>query len=233
VSATIIVTGASRGIGLALTEHLCADGHRVFAGARRPGDAPRLAATGATVLQLDVGDDASVTEFAAAVAAHTDHVDVLVNNAAIKVVPGRVWEASAGPLAEVTSDAVLEILRINVVAPLMVTQALHPLLTAGRGVVANISSNLSSYALSRGVDYAYNASKTALNMLTVTMHRDLQASGISAVAITPGWVRTDMGGAEAPLDLAEVSRSLADLMPRLGPEHAGTFIDRFGDAQPW
>lgn len=233
MSTTVVVTGASRGIGLALTGHLCSDGHRVFAGARTPGEARQLAATGATVLQLDVGDDASVAAFAEAVATTTDHVDVLVNNAAIKVVPGRPWEASAGPLAEVASDAVLEILRINVVAPLMVTRALHPLLTAGRGVVANISSNLSSYALSRGVDYAYNASKTALNMLTVTMQRDLGASGISAVTITPGWVRTDMGGAEAPLDLAEVSRSLADLVPLLGPEHAGTFVDRFGDQQPW
>jgi NAD(P)-dependent dehydrogenase (short-subunit alcohol dehydrogenase family) len=227
-----VVTGANRGIGLAITGHLAAAGHTVVAACRRPVEAAELHALGVAVVALDLADEASIGDLAAAVAGHMPAIDVVVHNAAIKQAPGAPWEASAGPVTRLRADALMAVLRTNVVGPLLVTQALRPLLAPG-AVVAHLSSLLGSLAGTVGIDYAYNASKAAINMVTVTMQRDVDLAGVSSVAINPGWIRTSMGGDDAPLDLATASGDLADLLQRVDGSFNGRFVDRFGADVPW
>jgi NAD(P)-dependent dehydrogenase (short-subunit alcohol dehydrogenase family) len=229
---TLLVTGANRGIGLAVTGHLVAAGHRVVAACRRPGDATELAALGVPIVGLDLADNASIAVAPSAVAAHVPSIDVLVHNAGIKQAAGAAWEASAGPMPNLDADAIMTVLRTNVVGTLLTTQALRPLLVPG-AVVAHITSLLGSLSGTVGIDYAYNASKAALNMVTVTMQRDVGLAGITPVAINPGWIRTSMGGDDAPLDLETASKEIADLLARLDATFAGRFVDRFGDTVPW
>ena len=231
-SRTFVVTGANRGIGLAVTGYLAAAGHTVVAACRRPDQAADLAVLGVPVVALDLTDEASIAAFAESVAAHVSAVDVLVHNAAIKQAPGEPWEASAGPVSHLRADALMAVLRTNVVGPLLVTQTLRPLLASG-AVVAHLSSLLGSLAGTVGIDYAYNASKAAINMVTVTMQRDVDLAGVASVSINPGWIRTSMGGDDAPLDLESASRDIADLLQRLDESFAGRFVDRFGHDVPW
>jgi NAD(P)-dependent dehydrogenase (short-subunit alcohol dehydrogenase family) len=229
----IVVTGAGRGIGLALVRHLVADGHRVVGTARDPV-ADALRATGAGVVELDVDRDDTVDALADAVAVHLDGVDILVNNAGIKRAPGRHRQQSAGPLSELRRDAVSAVLTTDVLGPLLVTRALRPLLCTPGAVVVNVSSQLGSLTCGVDVDYAYNAAKAALNMVTVTMSRDPEMAGIVPVALNPGWIRTDMtAGDDAPLELEPATRDIADLVTRLEWRHAGTFVDRLGAPMPW
>lgn len=230
---TILVTGASRGIGLALVRHLLADGHVVIASCRNPDRASELRALEVPTVQLDTTSKPSTDALLSRLRGHADHLDIVVNNAGIKQVAGFVWEASSGPLGALDPVAVLSVLSTNVVAPLMVTQAVLPLLCKPGGVVANISSQLSSFAIGLGVDYAYNCSKSALNMATVTMQRDLGPLGIVPVSINPGWIKTDMSGPDAPLELDEATRDLATLLVRLDHTYAGRFVDRTGTSTPW
>lgn len=229
----IVVTGASRGIGLQLTRHLVADGHRVVGAVRDPAGAAALTAI-TDVVALDVDRPTTLERLDAAVGAHLDEVDVLVNNAGIKRVADRDWVESAGPLSSVDRDAVLAVLSTNAVGPLLVTRALLSRLRRPGGVVVNVSSQLGSLAAGIGVDYAYNASKAALNMVTRTMARDLGEFGIVPVALNPGWIATDMtADDDAPLDPVPTTREIADLIVRLDSSLNGCFVDRFGSTVPW
>ena len=230
---TFLVTGASRGVGRWLVRHLHEDGHQVIGACRSPDSAHALSAIGAPVVRLDVTDDASIAALPAAVRSHTDTIDVLVNNAGIKRVDGRTWEASAGPLGALDRDALIAVLDTNVVGALMVTQGMASMLRRPGGVVVNVSSQLGSLAGGVDLDYAYNCSKAALNMATVSMQRDLGASGITVVSLNPGWMRTDMAGDEAPLEVSSTTREIADLLTTLDERSAGSFVDRFGHTVPW
>ncbi len=229
---TVLVTGASRGLGRTIAEALQLAGHRVIATRRTPVDDGARTVDGLVLESLDVTDAASRTALAQRLGQAGVRIDVLVNNAGIKTVPGRPWEASAGPLGAVQPDAVEAILATNVVAPLLVTQALLPVLAPG-AVIVNVSSLLASLSDGLGIDYAYNASKAALNMLTVTMQRDLGPQGFTAVSVSPGWVRTDMGGPEAPLELHEAGGELAALIARVDASFGGRYVDRFGAPMRW
>jgi NAD(P)-dependent dehydrogenase (short-subunit alcohol dehydrogenase family) len=232
VSRTLVVTGASRGIGRALVAHLRAAGHRAIATCRGTDAVDALASEGIDAVQLDTTDPASLDTVADRLGAEVDHIDVLVNNAGIKWSPDHPWEASAGPMGTIVPAAVADILATNVVGTLATTQALLPLLLPG-GIVANISSQLGSLSEGVGVDYSYNSSKAALNMTTVTMQRDLGPRGGTAVAVNPGWMRTAMGGDDAPLDVAAATADLAALLARLDASFGGRFVDRHGEPFPW
>jgi NAD(P)-dependent dehydrogenase (short-subunit alcohol dehydrogenase family) len=97
-----------------------------------------------------------------------------------------------------------------------------------------MSSSLGSLAISPGgFSYAYCSSKAALNMLTVLMHRELSGDGFTVLSLDPGWNRTDMGGAEAPLDPAETVAGMIALLERVGPGDSGKFIGYDGQPRPW
>jgi NAD(P)-dependent dehydrogenase (short-subunit alcohol dehydrogenase family) len=237
----VVVTGANRGLGLEMTRQLLAAGDEVVATAREPKQADelnKLAATSSgrgTVVRLDVADPDAVSAAALHIGERFDAVDLLVNNAGIWSASGEPERVSAGALADLRAEPVLEVLRVNAVAPILVTQALAPLLALARSsVVVNLSSGLGSIegATARG-NVAYGMSKAALNMLTRHLAAELAGQGTVVVAISPGWVATDMGGSQAALEPAESVHGILNVVDALTPAQSGTFLDHAGVTLPW
>ena len=237
----VVVTGANRGLGLEFVRQFAARGDDVVAGVRQPKTADalnKLAAKSAgrvTVVHLDVGDPDDIAAAALHVGERFDEVDLLINNAGIWTAPDEPDRASSGPLADLRPDAVLEVLRINAVAPILVTQALAPCLAAaGQGVVVNLSSGLGSIANARARgNVAYGMSKAALNMLTRHLAAELAGQGTIVVAMSPGWVATDMGGPSAALTPAESVQGILHVVGALTPARSGMFLDHTGATLPW
>lgn len=235
------MTGANRGLGLELTRQLLAAGDEVVATAREPKAADELqelvaASDGrGTVVRLDVADPDGVAAAALQIGERFEAVDLLVNNAGIWSAPGQPERGSAGALADLRAESVLDVLRVNAVAPILVTQALAPwLAAAGQGVVVNLSSGLGSIAGARaGGNVAYGMSKAALNMLTRHLAADLAGQGTIVVAMSPGWVATDMGGPSAALTPAESVRGILNVVGALTPVRSGMFLDHTGATLPW
>ena len=235
-----VVTGANRGIGLHLVDQLQHRGWRVVAGCRHPDDAGMLyALRPMALLALDVSDPVSVSHFRDELRTHAEHVDLIVNNAGVmSAAGGRVGEASAadqavnGPLAALDGEQIDRVMSVNATGPLLVTQALASMLRPGAAVV-NVSSRLGSLSLATASSYGYSMSKAALNMVTTILARELGPHGVVCVAVSPGWVRTDMGGDDARLDPREATSGMADLIGRLHPADNGTFVDYLGEEIPW
>jgi len=237
----VVVTGANRGLGLELTRQLLAAGDEVVATARHPKKADELeklvstAGGRGSVVRLDVGDPAEVAAAALHIGERFAAVDVLINNAGIWSAPGQPERVSAGALAELRPEPVLEVLRVNAVAPILVTQALAPLLAAaGRAIVVNLTSGLGSIERTTGrSNVAYAMSKAALNMLTRHLAAELAGQGTVVVAMSPGWVATDMGGAAASLEPPESVRGMLNVVDALTPARSGSFLDHTGATLPW
>jgi NAD(P)-dependent dehydrogenase (short-subunit alcohol dehydrogenase family) len=191
-----VVSGANRGIGLAVAEGLARRGMTVLAGSRDP-EAGELAveplqADGLDVRarRLDVTDQASVDRLAGWVAAEFGRADVLVNNAGIY--PG----GQASALDPAVADAAWQ---VNALGAWRLANALVPLMRAGRwGRIVNVSSEAGSLTSMSAFMPAYNVSKAALNAITRVLADDLARDGILVNAVCPGWVATDMGGRGAP-----------------------------------
>ena len=224
-SRAVLITGANRGIGLELARQYSAAGWRVIGTARKPEAAEELAATGATVMQLDVTDPESVDRLARGLAGQT--LDMLINNAGIQPL---MWK-----LADIDFDAFEQALRVNTVGPVRVTKALLQNLRSGQlRRVVNITTNLSSIAGNTdGGFYGYRESKTALNMFTRTLAAELGPEGFVCVALHPGWVRTDLGGQQAPLDVRESVEGMRRVIENLPPEDNGGFRTYAGDRMNW
>lgn len=224
-----IVTGANRGIGLALVRTLRERGHDVIGTARNPDAAEDLRATGARVEQLDAADDHSVRAFADRV---TDGpIDAVINNAGVFPDTGR-------GLDDLEPAAWTRTLVTNALGPVLVARALAPSLERGsRRLVLNISSQMGSIANAREAgatgNYHYRASKAAENMHTALLAADLKPRGITAVCMCPGWVRTDMGGSDAALDPMESAAAIVATAESLAPGDSGRYIDRTGATIPW
>jgi NAD(P)-dependent dehydrogenase (short-subunit alcohol dehydrogenase family) len=218
--ASWIVTGANRGIGLAFARALTKRGERVVGTARRPGSAEELRSTGARVEELDVADDASVAGFAGRLAG--EPVGVLIHNAAI-------GEAGSS-IEHLDSGSVRRAMDVNAIGPVRLTRALLPNLRAGRTrKIVGITSGLGSFQQDTGGGwYAYRMSKAALNMFIRTLAEELTPEHFTCVVISPGWVRTAMGGAGAPLAPEESVAAMLDVIERLKPSDTGRFLDRSG-----
>ncbi len=235
----VLITGANRGIGLELTRQYAARGAQVFALCRQPQQAQALNAIAAahpgqiSVLPLELRDPASIQAAAQAVQAQTDALDLLINNAGINP-PGTTQS-----LETATAETLLDVLHVNSAAPVLVTQALLPLLKAGgREVhparVVNISSQMGSITnKASGGYYAYCTSKAALNMISRAMGHDLRPYGIVALALDPGWVQTDMGGSGAPLTPEESAAGILRVLDSLSLNDAGTYRRWNGESLPW
>ena len=231
---SILITGANRGIGLELTRQFLNDDTRIFATCRNPERADALSelarqnADRVIIVQLDVNDEASIDAAAQAVAAKTDALDLLINNAGIG------GDDHARILGQLTADEVNHVIRTNAVAPLIVTQAFRALLKRGdnpRAVM--ISSGLGSLQRTGGASYAYRMSKAAMNMAARVLAFDSAMAGITTVTMNPGWVQTDMGGPSAALKPAESGGALRALINRLTSADTGKFFQYDGSELPW
>ena len=221
---TYLVTGASRGLGAEFVRQLRGAGHDVIAAVRQPDAARDATGAGARVVALDVTKPDTFEAFAAEVARP---IDVLVNNAGVA--------ARDGSLATVSLGTFEDVFRTNVFGLALVTRALLPLLGRGsRRTIVNVSSSLGSLVNTQGgFSYAYCASKAALNLMTVYMHKELAKDGFTVVSLDPGWNRTDMGGGEAPLDPRDTVRSMVGLMGRFDRGESGKFIGWDGQPRAW
>jgi len=235
----VLITGAGRGIGLELARHYAARGDRVLAGCRDIERAPGLRALidqqreSVSVLALEVTEAASLAAAVRQAHGEVEGLDVLINNAAGN--PGDTTVAGPDGQQLLDDTRTLEVLNINVVAPVRVAQAFTALLTQGTAPrVVNISSGSGSltYATHPG-EYSYAASKAALNMMTRTYAWNVREQGITAVMIDPGWVKTDMGGADADLAPEESARGLLRVIDGLTPDDAGRFLRYDGSEAPW
>jgi len=225
----IVVTGASRGLGLGMTRRWLADGREVLALARDPEHAPALAELAAAHsgrLLIARCDVTSETELMAAVdraASAWGVVDLLVNNAAV------MGQQGAG-LATLDLTDLAHTLEVDAIAPLRVTRAFMPLLLRSPlPRVAHISSAMGSIeGNSEGGYWAYRMSKAALNMASRNLALEFRDRGLRAVSVVlhPGWVRTDMGGPEATLSIEESVAALVPAIDQLGAAHSGGFFDR-------
>lgn len=227
----ILITGANRGLGYELAAEAASRGHHVWAGVRGPGSlADRLSALqekfpqGITMLPLDVTDEQAVAYAREQVTGRGGAIDVVINNAAILSGRGQKLE-------ELEFGQVEESFQTNLYGPILVMKHFLPLLRKGSGqAVINISSEAGSMANAYAGDYSYGLTKAALNMFTAQLRSDLVPLGFAVYAVHPGWIRTDMGGAEATGDAAESARSIMDLAERkVVPEDGAWFIDRTGN----
>ena len=234
-----MVTGASRGIGLELARQALARGDRVIATTRRPSaEVDALAAEhGSRLVQLrlDVGSVDSIVEAHADLEGQVDAIDILVNSAGTYSHQSENWDPDATLFDTVTQDELLEVFRINAAGPMLVTQHfLNFVRASARGRIVNLSSLVGSVSSKTGGgDYAYAASKAALNIMTRALAAELVPEGIVVIAITPGWVRTEMGGRAAALSPEESVRGILSVAAKLTPKDAGRFLDYQGEVQPW
>lgn len=216
---TALVTGANRGIGLAIAGALAARGHRVLLGARDPAKGEAAAATlaGEVVpVTLDVARDESVH---AAARLHPS-VDILVNNAAVYL------DRDVDPLA-LDPAIITRTLEVNTLGAFRCAVAWGPGMRArGWGRIVNLSSGMAQLVDMRGGSLAYRLSKTGLNAVTRVLAHEL-GPAVKVNAMSPGWVRTEMGGPQAPRTVeqgADTAVWLATL-PEDGPT-GGFFRDR-------
>lgn len=222
-----VVTGASRGLGLQVCRDLNSRGFHVILTARTDEAiaAGLKALGGGEGRTLDVSSDASVDAFFEWLVGAHGRIDVLVNNA------GRYF-SGATSLGAASGEAMLEALSNNAVSAWRTMRRAMPMMKArGHGRIVNVSSGMGALHDMGGGSAAYRVTKTALNAMTVVAARE--ASGdIKVNAICPGWVRTDMGGAGAPLSLEEGAAGIvwAATLPKDGPN--GGFF-RHGKRIDW
>jgi NAD(P)-dependent dehydrogenase (short-subunit alcohol dehydrogenase family) len=237
----ILITGSNRGIGLDLTRRYLERGEQVFATCRNPqsaSDLQQLAAQYAdrlSILALEVTDEASIAECVRQVGAQVDGIDMLLNNAGI--LPGGVAarEPNIGTFGQIEAAAMLRVFEVNAVAPVMIAQAFADLLRKGdQPRLINFSSDAGSITRrNNGCDYSYPASKAALNMLTRCLSGDFRGDQVIAVALHPGFIKTDMGGPNARLTLDEALPDLMRVIDGLKLEDTGQFFNWDGTKVPW
>lgn len=221
---TILITGANRGIGLALTQRYRERGDRVIAVCRHSSAA--LAATGAQVEPgVDVTDDHAVAALAGRLAGQP--IDVLVLNAGV-LERDRLGEIDAAGLAAMRRQ-----FEVNALAPLRVVQALAGNLGPG-GRIGIITSRMGSMADNgSGGYYGYRASKAAVNAIGRSLAMDLRDRGIAVFLLHPGFVATDMVGGRGDIAPAQAAANLVARLDGLGSEQTGSFWHADGTPLPW
>jgi NAD(P)-dependent dehydrogenase (short-subunit alcohol dehydrogenase family) len=217
-----VVTGANRGIGLALTRALKARGATVVAACRK--SSPELSALGVEVVEgVDVSSSEGVVKLAQAIGERD--IDLLINNAGILV-----WGDS---LAELDIDSLKRQFDVNAVGPLRVTAALRKRLTRG-AKVGLVTSRMGSIGDNgSGGFYGYRMSKVALNMAGKSLAVDLAPQGVSVAILHPGMVKTDMVGSHGQVEPEDAARGLLSRIAELTLETSGGFWHANGERLPW
>jgi NAD(P)-dependent dehydrogenase (short-subunit alcohol dehydrogenase family) len=205
-----LITGVSRGLGKELARQYAAEGWKVIGTERR---------------DMDMNDVAQIQRFAAKLKG--EPIDLLFCNAGIS---GKKGMAPGS----FDFDSWEEVLRVNLLGPAALAEALIDNVAASeRRTIAMMSSRLGSISESSGMTLPYSTSKAALNMLVKGLAATLAARGIIVVALSPGWVRTDMGGEGASLSPEASVRGLRKVIAGLKPADSGKFLSHDGSAIPW
>jgi NAD(P)-dependent dehydrogenase (short-subunit alcohol dehydrogenase family) len=231
--AQYLITGANRGLGLEFVRQLLTRGDRVIAACRHTARASELNQFSGEypgrlkVLPLDVADPRSIAELAREVAMLELRIDVLINNAGVLT--------SGETFGEVEAKALSQAFVTNAQGPFLLTQALTMQLADKARVVA-ISSGLGSIERTKRFGTpSYNISKAALNMAVRLLGHALAEREIAVLALSPGWVKTDMGGENADLDVSQSVINMLKVVDALefDPDAIGQFLGNGGDPLPW
>jgi NAD(P)-dependent dehydrogenase (short-subunit alcohol dehydrogenase family) len=218
-----VVTGGNRGIGLEVCRQLAEKGYHVVLAARdlKKGEAAARSLKGeVTAMELDVSSAQSIERFSQELAQRYGRLDVLVNNAGVML--------DTGSALEVKADIIRRTIETNTLGAYQLLQRLLPLMKkGGYGRVVNVSSGMGQLSDMNGGYPGYRISKTALNAVTRIFADEMEGTGILINSVCPGWVKTDMGGAEAERGVAEGADTLVWLatLPDNGPT-GGFFRDR-------
>jgi NAD(P)-dependent dehydrogenase (short-subunit alcohol dehydrogenase family) len=229
---TILVTGANKGIGLEICRQLAQQNHRVIlsarSGQRGENAIKTLAAEGLKVefLLLDTADESSILRAARELKQRIPALHVLINNAAIL----DIWQ---GTILNAKAAEIRDCFLTNTLGPILLTQALLPLLEAGKpSRVINVSSQLGSVQNMTDGWAGYGISKAALNAATRKLAQALKPRGISVNVASPGWVRTDMGGESAPLPVEKGAQNIIRLITDVPHSLTDHYLEANGEI-PW
>lgn len=225
----VLITGASRGIGLEFCRQYAQDGWRVLACCRHPQHAEALHALASAshntqVLALDVADFAQIEALALQLKGQA--IDVLINNAG-------VYPDSS--LLHIDDEEWLHAFRVNSIAPFKMAKAFAPHLAASRlKKLATLSSKMSSLDdNTSGGSYIYRSSKIAANMVMKNLSLDLKPLGIAVVTLHPGWVLTAMGGPNALIEAQTSVRGMREIVQDLSLASTGRFVAYDGKEIKW
>jgi NAD(P)-dependent dehydrogenase (short-subunit alcohol dehydrogenase family) len=228
-----LITGISRGLGLALARRYLQDGWKVFGSCRNlEGEGVKRLRSEYpdrfSPLLFDVREENAIAEAAGKAAAEENGLELLINNAGIAP------EEPGHGVLDVEEQQLSLAFDVNVLGPLRVLKAFYTMLQEGRGAkVIMISSSVGSMSLTRGGrGIPYCLSKASLNMLTLLMHFRLKEKDIPIAAVHPGWVRTDMGGSGASLSPEESARKIADVVDGLNADRP-VYMNNRGEELPW
>lgn len=219
---TVLITGASRGIGREFARQYEAGGWRVIATCRDPS---KYDLEG-EVYRLDVTDPDSVAALHRELKGEA--IDLLINNAGIYGPRGLEF-------GSLDYDSWEEVLRTNVLGPMRVAEAIIDQVAASeKKKMVFISSKVGSITdNSSGGSYIYRSSKTALNMAVKSLSLDLSGKEVICLMLHPGWVQTDMGGASALIDAATSVAGMRAVIDRAGAADSGRFFNYDGNELPW
>jgi len=228
---TILITGSNRGIGLELVQQYANLGWQVLACCRHPDQATALNRLGdrfpdISVHRLDVTQHDQVQQLA--VLLQNCPIDILFNNAGVY----GPYDAAFGNTDEAQW---LTCLHTNVIAPMKMMEAFLPHVVASRHkLIAAMSSKMGSMADNgSGGSYIYRSSKAALNAVMKSAAIDLAPKGVKVAILHPGWVKTDMGGPNAEITVAESVTRMREILATIMPENSGSFFDIDGSIIPW
>ncbi|MFZ9584654.1 MAG: SDR family oxidoreductase [Pseudohongiellaceae bacterium] len=228
---TIVITGANRGIGLALVRTFLQAGDHVIAACRAPDKASALtslqqAGQSLEILPLEVTDASSIGRFAAELRGR--RIDVLVNNAGVMGGPQQ-------ELRDMDYAAWLRTFEVNTLAPFHLSvRLLDSLARAPRPRIVTLSSQMGAFGRELGSGrYAYRSSKTAVSKVMQVLANELRARGVIVCPVHPGWVKTDMGGAAAEISPEESAAGLHRLIEGLTLEQSGRFWTWDGREHVW
>lgn len=216
-----VITGANRGIGLALTQEYLKNNYRVIAVCRSASEA--LNATNAEIISgIDVNDAESIVLLAEQL--KSVNIDVLINNAGM---------LDVDTLGTIDFDALLKQIEVNSLGPLRVTEALLDNLSHGAkiGLITSRMGSISDNG--SGGYYGYRMSKAALNAAGMSLAIDLSPKGVAVAILHPGFVQTDMVNMSGDVSAATAAESLVERMKALTLETSGTFWHANGEQLPW
>lgn len=244
-----LVTGANQGMGKQVAKELVGDGVAVFVGSRDLARGEKAAAEigdGATAIQLDVTDAASIARAAERIREEAGRLDLLVNNAAISTTRTDVHDMdelrASGQPSLVSLDEVRAVWEVNVFGVLAVYQSMLPLLRASSDArIVNVTSAQgslttmadSAFPFHKTFEPVYSASKTALNAVTLSMMIELEETGIKVNLVSPGFANTALVNFEGTESVEDACREVVRVA-RLGPDGpSGTFTLWEGVNLPW
>lgn len=226
---TVLVTGASRGVGAELVKQYAAEGAEVIACVRDTDAAPGLEGVQGKVriLQMDTGEPTSI--MAAAEEVGEQPIDVLINNA------GAV---GGNPAKQVLDDLDLvewhRTLNVNTIGPVYVAKEFKAnLVASGNGKLLNVTSQLAASTWPFGGMYIYSTTKAALSKASQILALDWKEEPITVALMHPGWVRTDMGGPNADISAEESAAGIRAVVAGLTKEDSGKFYKWNGEIHPW